>query len=415
MLLAIFAGSLIAAAARMTAELLSGRHDEELRAPRPEPVRAPHRKGSFLVGPSLMAFSGIATLLVLEVVFRTFFPQPLYAVRFAPWGFWHMENICLVHGSAPRNEGRILRGTEFITTVCYNSVGMREREVSLEKPADTGRILVLGDSYGEGLEVEYEETVGQVLERLLNGGARATSAPFPTATLAPIPSPLPLAGPDWAVTRAVFGTLNQNVRADGARLLVANVHYQGEGFAIRRAFFEGEGIAWVDVALRDLASEVPTFHYRYDGHWNATGHARAAELIAAHIRQERYVESFERVEVLNASMSAYSTCKELAVYQNIGRAFDPDVVLVVYTAADERNLEDLDVCRPSEGIDRVTLHDRIYSPLQHFLRVVRSAIRANSHFGAWVLDGLGAVPFLNDLRFRLTEAEEPIRYVDPAR
>lgn len=49
--------------------------------------------------------------------------------------------------------------------VTISSQGFRDREYSLAKPAGTRRILILGDSYCEGLQVEEEETFQAVLER----------------------------------------------------------------------------------------------------------------------------------------------------------------------------------------------------------------------------------------------------------
>lgn len=48
-----------------------------------------------------------------------------------------------------------------------NSHGHRNREVTLSKPPDVYRILVLGDSFTVGANVKEEETYPQVLERLL--------------------------------------------------------------------------------------------------------------------------------------------------------------------------------------------------------------------------------------------------------
>jgi hypothetical protein len=49
-----------------------------------------------------------------------------------------------------------------------NSDGMRGPEVSLQKPAGTYRIALLGDSYIEGVQVPFEKTVGEVIARRLS-------------------------------------------------------------------------------------------------------------------------------------------------------------------------------------------------------------------------------------------------------
>ena len=52
-----------------------------------------------------------------------------------------------------------LRTDEFTSYVKFNSRGLRGPEVAIPKPADTFRVLVLGDSVVEGAQVAYEETM----------------------------------------------------------------------------------------------------------------------------------------------------------------------------------------------------------------------------------------------------------------
>lgn len=58
--------------------------------------------------------------------------------------------------------------TEYAVTETTNSSGLRGPETTYEKPPDTYRILVLGDSFAEGYIVELDSTVARVQERLLN-------------------------------------------------------------------------------------------------------------------------------------------------------------------------------------------------------------------------------------------------------
>jgi lysophospholipase L1-like esterase len=67
------------------------------------------------------------------------------------------------HEHAP-NRSAILMGVPVRT----NSLGLRDREFSLEKPAGVRRVLVLGDSMTLGWGAREEDSYPKVLERLLN-------------------------------------------------------------------------------------------------------------------------------------------------------------------------------------------------------------------------------------------------------
>ena len=58
--------------------------------------------------------------------------------------------------------------TEFRTSVSINSLGLRDPERTFERPPGTFRIMVIGDSFTEGFQVEREETFSGQLERRLN-------------------------------------------------------------------------------------------------------------------------------------------------------------------------------------------------------------------------------------------------------
>ena len=53
-------------------------------------------------------------------------------------------------------------------SIKINSAGMRDREYALEKPADTYRIAVTGDSFTFGVGVPFEDTYPKLLEGRLN-------------------------------------------------------------------------------------------------------------------------------------------------------------------------------------------------------------------------------------------------------
>src|SRR5713226_2729494 len=126
------------------------------------PIAAPSADGSHtggsangvLAGVLLAASSLTFSLAVLETVFHLFWPQPLYAVQNAPWGFSHIPNVSFTHGHEASYEHRWLAGREFVTRISYNSHGYRDYERAFGKPPGTARIVMIGDSMGEGIEVQ---------------------------------------------------------------------------------------------------------------------------------------------------------------------------------------------------------------------------------------------------------------------
>lgn len=53
-------------------------------------------------------------------------------------------------------------------TIRYNSLGMHDDPVTFERPPNTYRVLILGDSYAQGLQVPLEQGFPDVLETKLN-------------------------------------------------------------------------------------------------------------------------------------------------------------------------------------------------------------------------------------------------------
>ena len=65
----------------------------------------------------------------------------------------------------PPNLRETRRNLEFEYDFETNSQGLRYREIPLEKPEGTYRVLLAGDSFTEGTGVEMEETFSTALER----------------------------------------------------------------------------------------------------------------------------------------------------------------------------------------------------------------------------------------------------------
>ena len=106
-------------------------------------------------------------LVVLEGTLRLFGPilpgnydTGAYLIRHATLGHFHVPNF----------DGWI-KAPEFTTRVEINPRGLRDRRQTYEKPPGTFRIVVLGDSFVEAVQVKQSEGVAERLEWALNQDA----------------------------------------------------------------------------------------------------------------------------------------------------------------------------------------------------------------------------------------------------
>lgn len=105
-----------------------------------------------------MMIGGIVALLIAELALRTL-----------------GVTSKLVYSPDPHYGWRHNAGDEFFWTtesreleIRINALGLRDNEHSYEKPENTSRILVLGDSFPEALQVRLEDAFSEVLETTLN-------------------------------------------------------------------------------------------------------------------------------------------------------------------------------------------------------------------------------------------------------
>lgn len=89
------------------------------------------------------------------------------ALRAAGVSFAHFYRPDPLIGEVPIPGAEGWDRSENLTYVRFNSMGMRDREHSVEKPPGVYRIAVLGDSYAEAKQVPLEATFWGVSERAL--------------------------------------------------------------------------------------------------------------------------------------------------------------------------------------------------------------------------------------------------------
>lgn len=104
----------------------------------------------------LVLFAFLVTLVLTEVVVRIVAPQPT--------AITHQDR----YGLALHWPGLTRFLPQYGHEVSFNSGGMRDREHQTEKPAGVFRILLLGDSFMEALQVPFERSFPSLLERKLN-------------------------------------------------------------------------------------------------------------------------------------------------------------------------------------------------------------------------------------------------------
>lgn len=100
---------------------------------------------------SLLIIEGIVRLIEPREVLREFFetPDPIVHHKFIP---------------GARGRQKML---EFDATYEINSIGLRSPEIALAKPAGIKRLLILGDSFTEGVGVNGDETFTSQLRGML--------------------------------------------------------------------------------------------------------------------------------------------------------------------------------------------------------------------------------------------------------
>ncbi len=165
------------------------------------------------------AFGILTALAIGELLVRLFLPAPL------PWKYPQVQFVAseeLIFALKPHQQTYTAD-----KPVRTNERGLRGRSLPHEKPKDTVRILMLGDSVVFGFAVREEDTVSVQLERILT--ARGIKAEVINAAVPGYNTPQEIAylrtdgllyDPDWVVLGYYWNDINKKrgvlVTDDGA-------------------------------------------------------------------------------------------------------------------------------------------------------------------------------------------------------
>ena len=141
----------------------------ERRAATISPPRAtPSRRVVWIGRLTIVLVTVLLVLGTLEASLRLFGPilpgnytSGAYLERHPVYGFFHVSGY----------EGW-QQATEYVARVRFNQLGLRDPRDRYEKAPGTFRILLLGDSFMEAIQVGQQETTAAVLERRLRTARR---------------------------------------------------------------------------------------------------------------------------------------------------------------------------------------------------------------------------------------------------
>lgn len=111
---------------------------------------------------ALTAASVLLSLIVAEGVVRIIEPRAVLRE------FFETSDHVFHHRLIPNARGR-QKTTEFDAVYAINAFGLRSPEIAATKPAGVKRLLLLGDSFTEGVGVQASETYARHLQAALDG------------------------------------------------------------------------------------------------------------------------------------------------------------------------------------------------------------------------------------------------------
>lgn len=130
----------------------------------------PARTGIILGRACMIVVSVFISLALVELLVRIFMPTP-YAVDEVDRLYQYHE--VLGHELMPGKTGTSAVVFEFKNKVVVSSQGLRNPEVTLEKPPGIKRLAVLGDSFTANSQVAQEDVFTEIMNRKLSGNWQA--------------------------------------------------------------------------------------------------------------------------------------------------------------------------------------------------------------------------------------------------
>lgn len=124
-------------------------------------------KHGWIANLSVLSITSLLCLLALEAAVRFVEPKDILREHF------ERPDPVFNHRFVPSARGWY-KQLEFNVHYSINAIGLREREISRNKPAGTKRVLVLGDSFTEGLGVEVNEAFPARLQALVDAAGLST-------------------------------------------------------------------------------------------------------------------------------------------------------------------------------------------------------------------------------------------------
>lgn len=124
---------------------------------------------------AVLVVAVVITLIVLEFAVRLVYRRTNRIKENRHGETIHIPDDKLTYTHRPNYEGEYINA-EYEITIHTNSHGLRDQEYDYEKREGVFRILVLGDSFMAGMEVEEPDTMQAQLEALLNADPRTANS-----------------------------------------------------------------------------------------------------------------------------------------------------------------------------------------------------------------------------------------------